>query len=105
MLQFPSKSNNLCNQTAISRYRLLPSILSSILLMTLAVSFQAWAAFTPSPIVVDSQVKVSFSEFEFKRRSSTSEVRAKLTNHPVTPISAPIRLVIKKYQAQHRDIG
>ncbi|TAN67540.1 MAG: PASTA domain-containing protein, partial [Methylobacter sp.] len=95
MLQFLSKINNLWNKTAISRYRLLPSSLSLTLLLTLLVSFQAWAVFTPSPIIVDSQVKVSFSEFEFNRRSNTSDVRAKLTNRSVTPISTPIRLVIK----------
>lgn len=95
MLQFSSKTNNLWNKCAISRYRLLPSSLSLILLLTLLVSFQAGAALTPSPIIVDSQVKVSFSEFEFNRRSNTSDVRAKLTNRSVTPISTPIRLVIK----------
>lgn len=95
MLQFSNKTNNLWNKSAISRYRLLPSSLSLILLLTLLASFQAGAALTPSPIIVDSQVKVSFSEFEFNRRSNTSDVRAKLTNRSVTPISTPIRLVIK----------
>jgi len=95
ILQFFNKTNNLGYQTAILRYRLLPSILSSIWLLTLLVSFQAGAALTPSPSIVDSQVKVSFSEFEFNRRSNTFDVRAKLSNRSDTPISIPIRLVIK----------
>jgi len=95
ILQFFNKTNHLGYQTAILRYRLLPSSLSLILLPALLVSFQAGAALTPSPIIVDSQVKVSFSEFEFNRRSNTSDVPAKLTNRSVTPISTPIRLVIK----------
>jgi hypothetical protein len=95
ILQLFNKTNDLGYQTAILRYRLLPSILSSLLLLTLLVSFQAGAALTPSPIIVDNLVKVSFSEFEFNRRSNTFDVRAKLSNRSVTPISTPIRLVIK----------
>ncbi len=95
ILKFPGKTNSIRTKYAISRYRLLPSSPSLILLLTLLVSFQAGAALTPSPIIVDSQVKVSFSEFEFNRRSNTFEVRAKLSNRSVTPISTPIRLVIK----------
>ncbi|MFI3155322.1 MAG: PKD domain-containing protein [Methylococcaceae bacterium] len=94
-LHLCNKNNNIWHKTALSHYRLLPSVLSLVLLLILLVSFQARAALTPSPIIVDSQVKVSFSEFEFNRRSNTFDVGAKLTNRSATPISTPIRLVIK----------
>lgn len=106
ILQFFNKTNNLGYQTAILRYRLLPSILSLTLLLTLLVSFQVGAALTPSPIIVDSQVKVSFSEFEFNQRSNTSDVRAKLTNQSFRyAYFNTDSFGHKKYQTQHRDIG
>ena len=54
----------------------------------------AWGVLTLSPIVVDSKVKVSFSEFEFNERTKTSNGRATLTNRSTQPVSTPIRLVI-----------
>lgn len=87
-LQF---SSSLWIQSALLRRRLS----SLLLLLTLFASFQTMAAITASPVAVDNQVKVTFSEFEYKQHSKTSEVRAKLTNRSDESILTPIRLVIK----------
>jgi hypothetical protein len=54
----------------------------------------ALAVLTPNPIVVDNQVKVNFTVFEFNRHSNTFDGWALLTNRSVESISTPIRLVI-----------
>jgi hypothetical protein len=95
MLQFSSKSGNLWIQSAISGLRLLSSTVSLLLLLTLFASFQTLAAITPSPVAVDSQVKVTFSELEYEHHSKIAEVKAKLTNRSAEPILTPIRLVIR----------
>jgi PKD domain len=54
----------------------------------------SWAALTPTPVTVDSLVRVSFEELEYNRRTNTYDGTATLTNRSTQTISAPIRLVI-----------
>ncbi len=58
----------------------------------------ALAALTPSPVTVDSQVKVKVSLFKFNRRSNTYDGQAEITNRSLIPINTPIRLVISNIQ-------
>lgn len=51
-----------------------------------------WAAPTPSPIVVDSQVKVEFSKFKFSRRSNTYNGKAELTNRSLEITGVRVKL-------------
>jgi len=97
MTPFFSKTGTLSLQATLSRLNLCHSMAPWLLLLALFASFQTLAAVMPSPVAVDSQVKVTFSEFESEseRHSRTVEVKAKLTNRSAEPILTPIRLVIK----------
>lgn len=81
MLQFSSKSNSLCNNTAISRHSLLPYMLSLLFILALFSGHPAWA------IDVGVNDPVQFT------RSTGEPVQVRQTIAVTNP-TAPYRLAI-----------